>query len=491
MGPGHFGRGIWSLIDPLPTGMLALEKVLARRVIAILVIGATAGCAGPARPNVLLLVIDTARADRFSWDGSERPTTPRLAALAREGTVYMQAFSPAPWTVPAHASLFTGRYPSLHRTDCGSLRLPDKEVTLAEVLRAAGYRTVGYTANPWLGSTYNFQQGFDTYGETWREVPQGSDDTGAAITNQKVERFLRWRQDHPEASRQPFFLFVNYFEAHLPYHPPEPERGRLLRPGTDPGRVERLARLGHPEEMRYILGLSDLSGDDLIVLNDLYDGEIAYVDRKAGEVVDLFRQLGLLDRTIVAVLSDHGENIGDHHLMDHKMSVHETLLRVPLLLRYPGRVTAGGRIETPVQMHDLFPTLLALAGIELPEGVAIEAEPLPGAGIGGGGRGPHDPIIGEFAGPPVEFLQLMRATFPAADLSRFDRTLVAMRRDGYTIHWGSDGRHALYSASDDPGEVHDLSAAEPERLRQMGAAVESWLRRPARGAGGSASRSGP
>ena len=470
--------------------MLPSREVLARRLIAALALLACAGCAAPDRPNILLLVIDTARADRFSWDGSGRSTTPRLTALAREGTVFTQAFSPAPWTVPAHASLFTGRYPSLHRTDCGSLRLPDGEVTLAEILRDAGYRTVGYTANPWLGSTYNFQQGFDTYGETWREVPEGSDDTGASITNGKVERFLRWRQEHPEAREQPFFLFINYFEPHLPYHPPEPERSRFLRTGTDPERVERLAHLGHPDEMAYILGLSDLTSDDLLILNDLYDGEIAYADRRAGQVIDLVRELGLLDRTVVAVVSDHGENIGDHHLLDHKMSVHATLLRVPLLLRYPAQVAAGVRIATPVQMHDLFPTLLALAGVAPPRGVAIEAVPLPGAGISGGGRGAGEPIIGEFAGPPLEFLQVMRERFPGSDLSRFDRTLVALRRDGYTIHWGSDGRHALYREADDPGEEYDLSESDPARLRQMTDAVDAWRHRPALSAGARDSRSG-
>src|SRR5262249_34564333 len=153
-----------------------------------------------------------------------------------------------------------------------------------------------------LGSLYNFQQGFDTYGETWREVPTDSEDTGAALTNQKVLRFLRWRADNPEAAKQPFFLFINYFEPHIPYHPPEPERSRFLRPGVDRAKVERLSRLGHPEEMRYIVGLSDLMSEDLAILNDLYDGEIAYTDRRAGEVLTLLREQGILDRTIVAIL---------------------------------------------------------------------------------------------------------------------------------------------------------------------------------------------
>jgi arylsulfatase A-like enzyme len=141
-------------------------------------------------------------------------------------------------------------------------------------------------------------------------------------------------------------------------------------------------------------------------------------------------------------------------------------------------------------MHDLFPTLLALAGTAPPRGVAIEAVPLPGAGLGAGGRGAGEPIVGEFAGPPLEFLNVMRERFPGADLSRFDRTLVALRRDGYTIHWGSDGRHALYSESDDPEEEHDLQESDPARLRQMTDAVEAWLRRPARGAAPRDTRSG-
>jgi arylsulfatase A-like enzyme len=438
-----------------------------------------AGCRGAARPNIVLLVMDTVRADRFSWSGAARVTAPRIEALARDATVYTQAFSPAPWTVPAHASLFTGRYPSAHRTDCGSLRLPDAETTLAEVLHEAGYRTVGYTANPWLGATYNFQQGFDTWGETWREVPEGSPDTGAALNNQRIERFLRWYAGNPDARRQPFFLFANYFEAHLPYHPPEPERSRLLRPGADPARVGRLTHLGHPDEMAFILGRSNLTSEDLALLNDLYDGEVAYVDRRLGEVFDWLAETRLLDDTVVVVTSDHGENLGEHGLLDHKMSVHATLLRVPLVVRWPRAVPAGSKVDRPVQLHDLFPTLLALAGADPKQGSAIEAVLLPGI-AGGRGRDPDAPIVGEFAGPPVDFLKVMTEAFPGADLSRFDRTLVSLRRGGDTLHWGSDGRHALYRTSDDPGETTDVAASEPDRVKRMAAEVDAWLHRPAR-----------
>jgi arylsulfatase A-like enzyme len=460
--------------------MLPCGALLKRIACALFAVAACAGCGRTSRPNVLLIVIDTARADRFQFDGYARPTAPNLAALAREGAVYTEAFSPAPWTVPAHASLFTGQYPSLHHTDCGSLRLPDEATTLAELFRAGGYQTVGYTANPWLGSRYNFQQGFDTWAESWREVLPGSADTGAALTNEKVLRFLDWRRGSSEARARPLFMFINYFEPHLPYHPPEPERSRFLTSGVDPARVERLSRLGHPDEMRFIMGRSDLTGDDLRILNDLYDGEIAYADRRLGEIVARFRDDGLLDDTILAVTADHGENIGDHGLMDHKMSVHDTLLHVPLVLRYPRRVVAGQSIDRPVQMHDLFPTLLALAGVAIPADAVVEAVSLPGAGLVPAGRGDETPIVGEFVGPPVDFLQVMADLFPGSDLSRFNRKLVALRRGDHKIHWGSDGRHALFDIARDPGEIRDLAAAEPEMLKSYAAMVQEWLDRPTR-----------
>ena len=438
------------------------------------------GCSPVSRPNILLVVIDTARADRFPFGGYDRDTAPALRELAAGGVVYTAAYSPAPWTVPAHASLFTGQYPSLHRTDCGSLRLPDGAVTLAETLRAAGYRTVGYTANPWIGAGYNFQQGFDTYGEVWREVRERSPDTGATLTNERVERFLRWFAGNPDARRQPFFLFVNYFEPHLAYHPPEPERSRMLRRVDETGRVDELSRLGHPDEMLFILGRSPLTGGDLEILNDLYDGEIAYVDRRLGEVIAVLRQEGLLDGTVIAVTADHGENIGDHGLMDHKMSVHDTLLHVPLVLRYPPLIPAGRVIDEPVQMHDLYPTLLRLAGVQPAAEAIVEALPLPGIGAQKGGAERHDVIVGEFAGPPVDFLATMKPLAPGEDLTRFDRKLVALRRDGWKVHWGSDGRHALYHVAVDPGETRDLALSEPQRLESMVRDVGVWLNRPAR-----------
>ena len=401
---------------------------------------ALAGCGAAPRPNILLIVIDTARADRFSFNGYAKETSPRIAALAREGTLYTNAYTPPPWTLPAHASLFTGLYPSAHGADAGNLRLDDDLPFLAKSLQSAGYLTVGYTG----------------------------------LVTLRIDRWLTWRSEHPGARGQPFFIFVNYFEPHLPYNPPEPERSRFLSSPADPGAVDRLRRFKHPAEVKQILGAGDLTEDDFRVLSDLYDGEIAYVDRRVGEIVNLLRREEILDSTLVAVTSDHGEMLGEHGLIDHKLSIHEPLLRIPMVVRYPARFPAGRRIETPVMLQDLHPTILRIAGVDpVPDDRAGAVGSRPEAGILPGltmardpvgreeaARGGEPPGIAEYA-RPTEFLEVMRTVVPDVDTSPWDRTLVAYRSGSDKLHWASDGRHLLFDLESDPGETDDLVARPP------------------------------
>jgi arylsulfatase A-like enzyme len=469
---------------------------------------AAPGCAGRPRPNILLVVCDTVRADHVSADGYARPTTPQIDALGRDGAVFLRAYTPSPWTLPAHASLFTGLYPSSHGADSGNLRLDPSLPFLARRLREAGYRTLAYVENPWVGKDYNFQEGFDTFDEVWRGVHGTEDDMGAAAVSEKVARWLEWRDGNADARRQPFFVFINYFEPHLPYNPPEPERGRFLRPGADAAEVERLRRFKHPEEVRQILGFGSLGPADFALLADLYDGEIAYVDRRLGEIAGLLRARGLLDGTVVAVTSDHGEMIGEHGLMDHKLNLYEPVLRIPLILRYPRAVRPGQRIDAPVMLQDLYPTLLALAGVDTasspgnprpagdlaggqaggPTGAltrgpaAAEARTLPGVtGLSPGairGSTVDDPLIAEYA-RPAEFFGVMKGIAPGADLARWDRTLAALQAGGAKLVWASDGRHELYDLGSDPGEGVDLAAADPHETAALAGRLEAWLTRPA------------
>jgi arylsulfatase A-like enzyme len=461
-------------------------------------------CGPGARPNILLVVCDTVRADHVSADGYARPTTPAIDALGRDGAVYLNAYTPSPWTLPAHASLFTGLYPSSHGADSGHLRLDTSLPLLARRLHDAGYRTLAYVENPWVGKDYNFQEGFDTFDEIWRGVRGTEDDMGAARVSQEVSRWLAWRDDNPAARRQPFFIFINYFEAHLPYNPPEPERSKFLRAaGALPGgaggvppadrdaRVERLRRFKHPEEVKQILGVGKLEPVDFAILSDLYDGEIAYVDRRVGEVAGLLRQRGLLDRTVLAVTSDHGEMLGEHGLMDHKLNLYQPVLRVPMVLRYPPAVAPGLRIESPVMLQDLYPTLLSLAGVDQAPARSVSAGEAGSAwppesrvlpGITGLRPGPirgatvDDPLIAEYA-HPGEFLDAMKEVAQGADLTRWSRSLEAIQAGGQKLIWSSDGRNEEYDLISDPSESTDQGPADPDALH-LAAHIESWLSRP-------------
>jgi arylsulfatase A-like enzyme len=448
------------------------------------------GCGRSGRPNVFLVVIDTARADRFSFDGYARRTSPQIADLASEGAIYEQAYTPAPWTLPAHASLFTGLFPSSHGADSGHLKLDEDFRTLAEAFHDAGYRTLAYVANPWVGRQYGLGQGFDTYEEIWKEDRGPREDAGAGELNARVERFLEWRSGNEVAREQPFFLFLNYIEPHLPYNPPEPQRSLFLSPGADRSAVERLRHFKHPDELRYVLGLGGLAPGDLSILSSLYDGEIAYVDERVGDLARFLRARGLLDETVLVVTSDHGEAIGDHGFLDHKLNVFEELLRIPLVVRYPASVRAGQRVREPVMLQDLFPTLLGLARIPVQGGSAggpgpRESVVLPGiAGLASDavratpGSGSGGPVLASEFARPIQFLENIQQRFPEATIGRWDRALVAYRRGSEKLHWASDGRHQLFDLAGDPGETIDLAARHPDRVAALAAEVESWLRRP-------------
>src|SRR5206468_13130148 len=168
--------------------------------------------------------------------------------------------------------------------DSGHLRLEGEFRTLAEIFHDAGYRTLGYAANPWVGRQYGLDQGFDTYEEIWKDVRGQQEDAGAGELNARLVRFLEWRAENRLAREQPFFIFVNYLEPHLPYNPPEPARSRFLPAGVARAAVEPLRPGKHPDEVRYVRGLGGLSFDELSMLSDLYDLELSYLDGRVGDL---------------------------------------------------------------------------------------------------------------------------------------------------------------------------------------------------------------
>ncbi|MEN9242345.1 MAG: sulfatase [Thermostichus sp. DG_1_5_bins_95] len=381
------------------------------------------------RPNILLIVLDTQRADRLScyWSGEERakrpPTSPNLDRLAAESTLFERAIAPAQWTIPSHASLFTGEYPSTHQTVQADVELSPSFPTLAELLKLSGYTTVGFCNNPLVGILKNgLRRGFETfynyggalptrpaegnplpqpfnrliaaYTQFWRKLSypiqnafarsdrlfqlalqpwlaplwtrlvnfKGNTAASIADLNRYLQQMAR-RQSDPRSPARPFFCFVNLMEPHLPYWPPEPFVQKFA-PYFKSNRAARdFLRQYNSQPYRWMAPLPEpLSPLQAQVLSDIYDAEVAYQDHLLGSVFETLRSTGLEENTLVAVVADHGEGLGEHGFVGHAFVVYEELIRVPLLLRYPGHLPAGQRITTPVSTRRLFHTLLEAAG---------------------------------------------------------------------------------------------------------------------------------
>lgn len=306
-----------------------------------------AGAADRGRPSIILISIDTLRADRLGVLGNQRSLTPALDRFAAEGMLFQEAISAAPWTLPSHAAIFTSLLPFDMRRHWDFDGVQPQNVLLAERLYEAGYSTAAFTGGGYVSAQFGFEQGFEIY-EDHDEAAEGGPDAIIASA-------LAWVRSVRET---PFFLFLHTYEAHYPYlhaeHARPSDAGRLEQTITD----EEVDAIHHgdliltPDERRYV--------------SDLYDGDVAWADRAIGGFLDSLRQEGTLDRTLVVVLSDHGEELWDRepdYSPDHGHSLYQELVHVPLLVRWPGQVPTGARVKTPVSLLDVTPTLLDLAGV--------------------------------------------------------------------------------------------------------------------------------
>jgi arylsulfatase A-like enzyme len=338
---------------------------------------------GDGRPNLLLVVIDTLRADHLGCYGYERPTSPRLDHVAATGVLFEHAYAQSSWTKPSTASLLTGRLPSQHQTLSETARLPDDEMTIATRLRAVGYRTAVLSANPWVTPEYGFDQGVDdfysVYDERFARVPllmqvlkrvsQATDGkmrlynrvkylvlgelSTTARDTRLVDEAVRWLDAH---GGERFFLYVHMMSPHHPYDPPPPF-DRFV-----PDRTHRPVKNYPRKSYRFFERGDPLPPDDLADLVARYDGDVLYADTELGRLVDALERRGLAASTAVLVTADHGEEFFDHGNWGHGQSVYDELVHVPLVLRAPGTAARATRVHTPVSHADVVPTLLALAG---------------------------------------------------------------------------------------------------------------------------------
>ncbi len=434
-------------------------------------------------PNVILLVLDCVRADGLSVYGNPRPVTPRIDALAARSRVYTQARSAAVWTLPSHSSLFTGLHPRQHGVDFDHAWLDASIPTLAESLAELGYQTAAFSTNAWVGPQFGLDRGFEHFSALWRLFPSMGKrpfprwekalrkgllergDKGAAKLNDYVRRWWRQGRD-PE---RPLFLFGLYLDAHLPYRPPRASAEKIV-----PAAALARARRANQDAWAYMAGEAAMDRDDFEGLRALYDAEISYVDQRLGELLDFLASERALENTVIIVTADHGENIGDHDLMDHQYCVYDTLAHVPLIVHYPA-VLAPGTDDAPVQHTDLFPTLLALAGAgERPD---LRGRSLLGAGVGSA------PSVTQYTGAHRHRFARRHPHFDPASKG-YDRTFDALILEDYKVIRSSQGQVELFDLAADPSEAANLSDKQPERAQTLLNQLDRWLeQRPAFAAG--------
>jgi arylsulfatase A-like enzyme/Tfp pilus assembly protein PilF len=292
-------------------------------VAAALCVNAAPAAQRTSRPNVLLVTLDTTRADRIGAYGYTLAETPVLDRLAREGVRFDDATAQSPLTAPAHAALLTGQYPGrLGIRNNASSPIPDSAVTLAESLRGAGYRTGAFIGAFVVDRAYGFAQGFDVFDAAFTGFRQEIKGQVQRPAKEVVDPALEFIAAAP--ANAPFFAWVHLYDAHTPYDPPPPYNVKFAK---------------RP-----------------------YDGEIAYADAQVGRLVSALRAAGTLDRTIVAVVGDHGEALGDHGEEDHGIFLYEAVTRVPWIMRLPNGERAGAVVAEQIRQVDLTPTILDLAG---------------------------------------------------------------------------------------------------------------------------------
>lgn len=400
-------------------------------------------------PSLILLIsVDTLRADHLGCYGHSRPTSPQLDAFAETATLYSTVRSTSPWTLPSHASLFTGLYPFEHGartfkieeqdgttfTEVG--KLSEHHRTLAEELKAIGFRTVGFAANvAFLNDRFAISQGFDEF---------DSEGARCRVMNRRV---MQW---FAQAPAEPTFLFINYMDTHRPYNNrPMPGFPDL---SNQPPSGEVMKKL-----YRAILGNSGKDSKRLLkLLKDQYDLSIANLDDALGKLFDFLRTLDRFEDALIVVTSDHGEFFGEHQLIEHSKDIYEAVLRIPLIIKFPHQ-TKGRVVAQPISLARVPQLIYQAAGLTpTPATAAFHVTPT--------GR----PLL-------VQNYYSRKKDLKATWGQRFNRARSALYWEDYKYIQSSDGAHELFDLKNDPGELQNLMQREPDRAQSMADSLQNLL----------------
>jgi len=423
-----------------------------------------AGAQGSGKPNVVMVVMDTVRADHLSLYGYSRDTTPFLEKLSEKSVVFENAFSASPWTLPSHASFFTGLLPSEHNCTYENMNLSPKFPALAQRLKDMGYFTIGWSNNPLLNPSSGILRGFDRFVENSQlgiysgelalkivlsKFPRFSSDNGARFANRTIFTWL----SRMSANKKPFFLFVNYMEAHTPYvtdpagyryfQNPEQAQRNYSSPNWDDYNC-------HPPK----------NEDARTAAIKWYDGSIYYLDFEIGKLYDRLSALGLAENTIFIVLSDHGESFGEHEFWGHGITLFNSELKVPLLISYP-RLLKAQRLWNTYSLKELPGDVLKLVEGRVPEKISAPSATF------------HEIFAEVFT--PVTYIERFSQYCPGYDVSKLDRRQKAVIAGPYKLIWDSKNGEAFYEFFADPDEAVDLKKSLPQFRASLHESMKRFL----------------
>ena len=450
-------------------------------------------------PNVLFVILDTVRKDRLSVYGYDEPTTPVLDDFAEEARVYDHAVAPAPWTLPVHASLFTGLYPSEHNATQETPYLEDA-TTLAESLSTAGYATSCYSSNAWITPYTHLTDGFDDQDNFFKVMPgdllsgplariwktMNDNDRLRSLADRLVElgnsvherlaagggedsktpAVIDQTQEFIDDSDEPFFSFINLMDAHLPYHPPE-EYVEEFTPGVDSTEVCQNSKA-------YNCGARDIGDEEWADIQGLYDAEIRHMDDQLGRLFGWLKSENLWEETMVVVAADHGELHGEHDLYGHEFNIYDQLVNVPLLVKHPE--LDPGRDEGVVELLDCYHTILDTTGVEgegqpLDPNRSLLSDSYRDIELG-------DHAFVEYHRPVVELNQLeSKASEAGIELdanSRFYSRMRAARQPAAKYIRNERIPDEAYRLDTDPGEQENVADGDDEQIATAEAALAAF-----------------
>ncbi|MBV9507951.1 MAG: sulfatase [Acidobacteriia bacterium] len=431
------------------------------------------------KPNVMLVVMDTVRADHLGLDGYVRPNTPHLRQLALDAAVYTHAMAASNFTLTSHASLFTGLYPSWHGAYCrppeaayGS-KMEAGVPTLAELLRERGYFTVGVAANLYMRDEFGLVRGFEAFeiprpvpvltAENWyllrrparRLISYGFDTSQfdrLYSRSQDIEQRLVSILDRRGSSDAPFFAFLNFMDAHFPYVPPAPYDTLF------PGKNRQLTGDDLDLEQQAIARGEAVPANYRPHTISQYDGGIAYMDAQIGSLVDWLKRRNAYEDTMIIVTSDHGEAFGERNLTGHANSPYQNLLHVPLIVKYPFSAKKGS-VDSIVSLIDVAPTILQQLGLALPPNMQ--------------GRSLLEP-------PQAKAREIFSETFPCAVLGSLECPRGCIARAvfswPYKFVTSTNGRRQLFDISRDPDETRDLYPSMIGLGRELNGDLHAWMK---------------